>query len=337
MMTRSPEPDRRVLSSVRRCALGLMICGARCGGWLACLATLAGSLGGLWWVFDLLSHFRVHYAVILALSATGLLLFKPRNRCLVPLAGLLFTLGILWGSTRPVPQIARIAAPTQLLSINVYAGNRQLQKVEDYVRQVDPDVLVLLEVTPRWQAVLDRLCQRYPHHTIRTGPQPFGIAVFSRVPVESSQVLDLGHSGVPAVSNRMRLNGQPLELLAVHTLPPISARSTAVRNRQLADVAEYARRSSSPLIVIGDLNLTPWSIWFRRLLEHSCLLDTRNGFGRQPTWPARAGWLGIPIDHCLVSAECVIDWRSCGPDLGSDHLPILCRFGLRVTDEGSSD
>lgn len=337
MIIRRPEPDHRIGNGLRARVLGLLIGLARCGGWLACLATLAGSLGGSWWVFDLLSHFRGHYAVMLTVSATGLVLVKPRKRCLVPLVGLLFTLAILWGSTRPVPQIAHVEAPTRLLSINVYAGNQRLQRIEDYVRQVDPDLLVLLEVTPQWQPALDRLSKRYPHQTIQTGPQPFGIAVFSRVPVESSTLLDLGNSGVPAVASRLRLNGQTLELLAVHTLPPISARYTATRNRQLADVAAYAIRSSSPLIVIGDLNVTPWSVWFRRLLERGRLLDTRNGFGRQPTWPARFGWLGIPIDHCLVSPGCVIDSRSRGPDLGSDHLPILCHFGLSGSGDGSRD
>jgi endonuclease/exonuclease/phosphatase (EEP) superfamily protein YafD len=337
MRTHAPQPDRRVLRSLRQIAVRSLLRAAHWGGCATCLATLAGSLGTRWWVFDLLSHFRLHYAVILAICTSGLLLAKPRGRCLMPLAGLLFTLSILWGGSNPVPHIASVAAPTRLLSINVYAGNPRIQTIEDYVQRVDPDLLVLMEITPRWQSALDRLAQRYPHHCVRLSPTPFGIGVFSRLPVETSTVLELGGSGVPAIATRLRHGQQSIELLAVHTMPPISARFSAIRNHQLDDLATHAQRCTVPLIVIGDLNITPWSPWFRQLLDSSRLLDTRNGFGMQPSWPARYRGLGIPIDHCLVSPHCIIDSRSCGPDLGSDHRPVICNFGLNDPDDRPRD
>ena len=324
------HPDRRIIRSVSRLTACFLLHTAYWAGCAACLATLLGSLGTHWWFLDLLSHFQVHYAVILLLCTCGLLLAKPRRRCTIPLVGLLFTLNLLWGAAQPVPQIGPIESPIRLLSINVYAGNPRIERIEDYVQRIDPDLLVLMEITSDWQPTLERLAHRYPHHVIRTHPAPFGIALFSRLPVDSSTILELGGSGVPSIQARLRHEGQPIELLAIHTLPPISASFSETRNRQLEALSDHARQCRDPLIVVGDLNLTPWSPWFRRLLERTHLLDTRNGFGIQPSWPARFRWLGIPIDHCLVSPQYIIRSRSCGPNLGSDHLPVLCDFGLKA-------
>jgi len=47
------------------------------------------------------------------------------------------------------------------------------------------------------------------------------------------------------------------------------------------------------------------------------------------TWPARVGgipWpppLRIAIDHCFVSPGIGIAGLAAGPDIGSDHLPLL--------------
>jgi endonuclease/exonuclease/phosphatase (EEP) superfamily protein YafD len=39
-----------------------------------------------------------------------------------------------------------------------------------------------------------------------------------------------------------------------------------------------------------------------------------------------AGFAGIPIDLALVSANVRVVERCAGPDLGSDHLPVLTRI-----------
>ena len=68
-------------------------------------------------------------------------------------------------------------------------------------------------------------------------------------------------------------------------------------------------------------NTTPWSAAFQPLNEE--LLNSMNGFGWQPTYPAGAGLLMLPIDHLLHSGHLTTVDRSTGPDLGSDHLPLI--------------
>jgi endonuclease/exonuclease/phosphatase (EEP) superfamily protein YafD len=36
----------------------------------------------------------------------------------------------------------------------------------------------------------------------------------------------------------------------------------------------------------------------------------------------------VPIDSCLISRGLAVLEQAHGPDVGSDHLPLIIRFGL---------
>ena len=77
-------------------------------------------------------------------------------------------------------------------------------------------------------------------------------------------------------------------------------------------------------IIAGDLNITRWSPWFEVLTGAGGLRDGQEGFGLQTTWPSRMGrWFGIAIDHTLVSSSIRVVNRTVGPNLGSDHYPVV--------------
>lgn len=53
------------------------------------------------------------------------------------------------------------------------------------------------------------------------------------------------------------------------------------------------------------------------------------GWGVQASWPADSWMLRIPIDHCLHSPTVQITRREIGPNVASDHLPLILEFRLR--------
>ena len=83
-----------------------------------------------------------------------------------------------------------------------------------------------------------------------------------------------------------------------------------------------------PKILLGDLNITPWSYFFGRLLRTANLRDPSVGIGFKTTWPVGQILLRIPIDHCLVSPEIAVEDRRVGTDVGSDHFPLVVDFAL---------
>jgi endonuclease/exonuclease/phosphatase (EEP) superfamily protein YafD len=98
------------------------------------------------------------------------------------------------------------------------------------------------------------------------------------------------------------------------------------RNRQLVEIARFLAAQTGPLVLLGDLNTTPWNFYFQRLLADSGLRSSAEGRGYQASWPGAPFLLRIPLDHVLLSPELRVVRREIGPDVGSDHLPVIVEF-----------
>lgn len=108
----------------------------------------------------------------------------------------------------------------------------------------------------------------------------------------------------------------------------MSGELAELRNQYLKKLAAMAAtRGSAPTIVAGDLNATPWSPWVRDFLRTPQLRDSQYGLGLLATWPAStaqySSLLGIAIDACFHSGKLQVATRALGPELDSDHLPVI--------------
>ncbi len=295
-------------------------------GTLICIATLAGFLGRLWWGFELATHFRVQYAVALGLGALALLVWRRRRWASI------FVIFALLNAVLLAPRFSAVAETQtgddgpvlRALLANVNSANRDYSRIRDTIIDRNPDFVVLLEVTP-W--LLDRLADlagRYPYRAAAPREDNFGIAFLSRRPFLRADVVRLGAPGLPSIIAEFADDQRGFTLLSTHPLPPIGAEQARERNDQLAQLAQLTRQTRHPLLLLGDLNTSPWSPYFEQLLAESGLRDS--GRGILPSWPV--GWppLWIPIDHALFSAGIRIRHRETGPDLGSDHYPVIVDF-----------
>ena len=126
------------------------------------------------------------------------------------------------------------------------------------------------------------------------------------------------------------LGGQDLILISTQTRAPTRPGRTVDRREQFQQLAKVVAGQPQPVLLLGDLNATVWSPIVRDFLRTSGLQDGRHGFGLQASWPTFLPLLAIPIDHALVSAGVTVHSFTKGPDVGSDHYPILVDFSLNT-------
>jgi len=305
-------------------------------GWLALLGaatalfTLTGFLGGLWWAFDLTSHFRAQYLAGAAVLAVAQAL---RRRwwwagfavalAVVNAAVLVPRTGLLPPSAAPGPS----AVPSvRVVLLNVHTGNREFGRVRDFLRETRPDFAVLEEIDAVWRRELEPLRDLFPHVLAEPREDNFGVMLLSRHPLAEARVVWLGEAEVPSVFARVTVGGVALAVLGTHPLPPAGRDYSGHRNRQLAELAPFLNSQTGPKVLLGDLNTTPWNRHFQRLVAATGLRSSAEGRGYQASWPGAPFLLRIPLDHVLLSPELRVVRREIGPDVGSDHLPVIVEF-----------
>lgn len=298
-----------------------------CGA-IAVLATLLGFVGRFWWVGDLFSHFRVQlFAVLLTAAALHLIRRAYRTSIVFTLFAVvnLSTIVPLYLGDAPTAPAGSVSHRAMLANVNTRLGNPR--KVVAAIEQFKPDILVLEEVDEKWLASLSEDLKAYTYSTAVPRDDNFGIAVYSKFPIRG-EVTYFGNSEVPSVVAEIDLPQGTFTLIGTHALPPASAENTRLRDQHLSLIPETVREAKSPVLLLGDLNATPWCSSFRRLIRESGLRDSSQGRGYQPTWPSFMPLLRIPIDHCLYGAGIQVVGKRIGPKLGSDHYPVVVDFVL---------
>jgi len=299
------------------------------------LGTLLGFCGSFGWGFDLFSHFRLQCAVGSGLALVGLAIVRWWRWAAVAASLLVVAATSLWPyqpwAARPADLAVEPRAGDRprlrLAFANVLTSNRRHAEFLAWVAEVRPDVVVVAEMGSRWQHALTALDAGWPHRLELPREDNFGWGVFSRWPLEDVHIDD--KRGIPTIVLSLRVETTSVRLVAVHPVPPMGGAAAASRDRTLDWVVGAVRDAPDPILVVGDLNATPWSSPFRSLLRRTRLVDTARGRWLAPTWypDPSLSWLGalvgIPIDHALVGPGIGVLERQVGPDFGSDHRPLL--------------
>lgn len=309
---------RHSIFGVRISLGGLLVA---CGAW-AVVASIAGFLGAWWWVFDNASHFRVQYVLALAPALVICLVRKAWRTAAV--FGLAIAANAAVVLSHLPPRDPAIAGDTlSVAAVNVHTANGNHARLLAWLREAKPDIAVVQEVDEAWMASLAALADVYPHVTAEPRDDNFGIAVFSRTPLPDARIEYLGSGWVPQVVATISVGGEPATLLAVHTIPPGSRAGTMARDELLRDVAAFVKARRGPVVVAGDLNITPWSPRFAPFRNAAGL----HGASTLPTWPSPyPALLRIPIDQVMATREIAIAERLLGPDIGSDHVPLVVKL-----------
>lgn len=304
---------------------GILTVGALWAG----AGTVAGFLGPLAWWLDLFSHFRVQYALFFAFLALCCVVARRWKAALAALVVCLINVVVfapLFIPYRDNPPPSGPAYRAMMMNVNVSAGNPEW--VVKRIEEESPDILLLEEISDRWIEELDAVTAKYPYQTVHTRGDAFGIALYSRYPWKKSKIVYIGEARLPSVYAEIELGGTTATILGTHPMCPVSGKASALRNDQLAKIPRFLDQFDGPVVLLGDLNTTPWSHHFKRLLQDAGLKDSSRGWGIQPTWPTHRWPLLIPIDHCLYRGGVAIVGKRIGRKTGSDHYPVIVEFAI---------
>lgn len=230
-----------------------------------------------------------------------------------------------------------------ILTANVLMSNRQADAFLDLVKRYRPDVLVTLESDQWWEHRLDTLQTCMPYSMKCPLDNLYGMHVYSRLPLEDTDISCLVEDGIPSMHARIRLRtGDLVRMHFLHPTPPSPTENpeSGERDAELVIVARSVMESDQPVVVTGDLNDVAWSSTTRLFRKLSGLLDPRVGRGMFNTFHAKYPFLRWPLDHLFSSHHFTVISIKRLPYFGSDHFPLLtelCYTPARSEDQEGLD
>ncbi|HQY88675.1 MAG TPA: endonuclease/exonuclease/phosphatase family protein [Tepidisphaeraceae bacterium] len=306
-----------------------------------------------WYLLGVSALFLVRLGMfhfgLLSVTAFGIALVLRRQK----LAILSLVLGLVciapyaWNARSKSPPPAA-GKTIRIFTINAFARNREPQKVVEMIRQANPDLIVFVELTGKTaEKILPQIEEDYPHANYATYPS--AATIFSRIPfrVEPHAPTNDWNAMRPAIV--FELDGREVALYGVHLLSPsrtLKQESSLkligtlgfamkVNRSQIVGIESILQTSKYPCIFAGDFNFPPYTPSFERLTELG-LSDAHRmagtGLGntwRPIWWKPLAPFARAQLDHVFITNELTITNCEVGPDVGSDHFPVIVDVGWR--------
>lgn len=301
------------------------------------LFTLLSITKNQYWVFRVFDYPRVQKLVLSVVCLMLLIVFFKGAATLywIFFAGLGFN--ILYLASQVIPftalgkkQVLRAVSdvPDQSICVmisNVFEDNRNSAGCLQEIYKHDPDVVLLLETSHWWDAQTQELADKYSFSIKVPIDNTYGMLLYSKLPLENSEIKFLVEEEIPSIHTTVVLkSGKRIKLFCVHPTPPVpNENPTSIeRDKELLMIAELAKASKLPVIVVGDLNDVAWSYTTELFLKMSGLIDPRRGRGFYNSFHAHYPFLRFPLDHAFISTDFKLKGMRRLDNFNSDHFPI---------------
>ena len=306
---------------------------------VGCWVLLWG-LGDRWWLGTIVL-FGPRWVLLLPILPLMGLAAWQRRRLLIPLSisGLIVVFPIMGARVNlGAPEAAAMTPDARLrvMTFNVQNGYTLTRAVWEILGSIAPDIAAFQECSREMFNQLVELPEWHAHHE-------GGLCFASRFPIDTVFVMNreslesIGGSGQVA-RYVVRTPRGPLQVTNLHLdtprqgLEPITSgqlstglrklrEKTLVRDIESRNARRWVEDGPPPRVVLGDFNLPVESVIYQRYWSDmgNAFDQVGRGFGRTRL----NGWIKARIDHVLHSADLVPIRAHVGPELGSDHRPMI--------------
>jgi hypothetical protein len=283
------------------------------------------------WVFWIANQFRFQYLLIELFGLIGLVVaYRKVNLisllvviCLCLNAAIILPYYAVRGSDVS-PKPGKKAFTLLLSNVGFIVD---YQPLIHYIHTVKPDILCIVELDPPLRNMLSMagFKKEYPFRYIDDGSQ---LGLYSKLPIVKAALEPPDSLVGPSLNSVLKAGKDQFNLVLSHPVVPYSATALGKQERQFRKWGRTWRNRANSLLIVGDMNSAPWSPEFQAMLRQTGLRDSARGFGIQPSWPANDPILGLPIDHFLIGPNFQVLDRAIGPQVGSDHRPVLLKVAL---------
>ena len=226
----------------------------------------------------------------------------------------------------------------KVFSANILYRNQRIPELLEQIKQIDADVLVVYEDNAAIGAQLVELNKIYEFQVgVPIQEQAFSTQIYSKYPITNFEsYLDFPPNSVVKVN--MLVDSEIYSIIAAHPIAPMRPELIKEREKGLMRISKLVeseiQNSFNKIIVVGDLNTSPWSYYYKQLVnEMRYLIPLRPGNepiefmqnittanGHVVTWRfILTPFMQTHIDHIFVSNTVEVFDLELVNTIGSDH------------------
>lgn len=252
-------------------------------------------------------------------------------------------IGLIWGvvyaaSFRPRMPPAACGPGLTVMSANLLMVNPDPSALAQEILEVDADVLMLQELSPRWVSALEEagVWARWPYGEAIAREDSFGSALRFKQPPPSASIFEL--DGLPQTRGSVKIGTGELEIWNIHVLPPRTVAYWRAYRFEVGLLEEAAREQTGPFLMGGDFNSHGLSAFVRQMRGVMDDAWDLAGSGPGHTWPN--GVFTLPplrLDHLYLSRDLTVTGIRIGVGANSDHRPLIATIAPRAGGRLCSD
>jgi endonuclease/exonuclease/phosphatase family metal-dependent hydrolase len=272
----------------------------------------------------------------------------------LPVASLIAAYGRLFVPRQPV--IGSKAKHTiKVMTFNLHGEAQILEPILDILRTSDADIISVQELSiGAADCFKSSLIDIYPHQALHTAKQPNrGQGILSRYPIPTQHYWRNPHIAPHSIGHlrvEIDFSGTPITLYNTHPPHPGLADdgfNMGPRGQEIDIVLEQAAKDSSPVLIMGDFNMTDQNEDYQRITARFGDSFREVGSGMGFTFPDLSTFQSLPdywplpirlfpflrLDYVFHDAGFrplrAYVWSSAG---GSDHRPVWVELALITGD-----
>ncbi len=282
---------------------------------------------------DLLSHFSVIYLILAILSLVFILAAKNK-KWVIPGCFLVIYFSLsLWPYFSDQPELSTGMACTQLgiFQVNLDESTPDPEQFMDALERLQPQLVYLSGVTPDSDQSLKQFKKDYKHVVSRPSRGQAGDLLLSKFPLRN---IDKLKSNFVLSVDLMLADDFVLKFFGLSLPTPADISYSQSRDQEVKLVSRWARNSSRPVIVAGELNTTTFAHSYEPLSRFTSLTNASYGRGLVSTWPyslasgSLTKYLALPLAQTLVHRSLVVTEHKVVDQKLSDHMGLFTKVEI---------
>jgi len=282
------------------------------------------------WRLDLATNLLPQVLILCALLTVLCICVKDRIIANANLALTILLFAFIFLVVSDNNSISGVTPALSLMTHNQNLENTNYKETEDLILEIDPDVMLLSEFQPGWNAKLAKLAVKYPFKFTIPNEKGHGISLYSKYMIMENRIEHFASVDFPCIVSKIQFKDQKIKVIGVHLNPPINQYEYTQLGLQVEALKEEINKSEGePVVLLGDCNFSPYSPFYRSILSETSLQGTAFTTTLKNTWHHQrhplGKVLGTNVDHIFLSQHFAPVSRKVFPKTGSDHNPVFLK------------